>query len=65
MGGEDEYQDNWGGQNSDVRCTGGAIYSPIDLDWGEIENYGTDSEEGNYLLNHDGTCDYGDIRGPT
>ena len=28
---------------------------------GEIENYGADSEVGEYLINHDGACDYGDI----
>ena len=27
---------------------------------GEIENYGADSGVGDYLLNHDGTCDYGE-----
>ena len=35
-----------------------------DLEWGEIENYGTGSEVGDYLLNHDGTCDYWEIRRP-
>ena len=35
-----------GKQTSDVRYEGGSIDSPSDLDWGEIENYGADSEVG-------------------
>ena len=42
----------------DVRYTGEGVGSPIGLDWGEFGNYGTDSEAGRYLGNHDGTCDY-------
>ena len=38
-----------------------AIVFPIDLEWGEIENYGTDIEVANYLVSRDGTCDYGKI----
>ena len=30
--GDDEYKDNWGGQTSDVRYTGGAIDPPSDLE---------------------------------
>ena len=44
--------------------SGGIIDSPIDLDWGELENYEADSEVGGYLVNHDGICDYGDISDP-
>ena len=54
-----------GGQTNEVRYTVGAIDSPSDLDWGELENYGADSAAGRYLVNHDGTCDYGDISDPT
>ena len=46
-----------GDHTSDVRYTGEAIDFPIDLDWGEIENYGTDSGAGDYLLNRDGSRD--------
>ena len=49
-------------QTSDVRCNGEAIGPSIDLDWGEIGNYGTGSEVGNYLLNRDETCDCEEIR---
>ena len=42
------------GRTSDVRCEGESIVSPIDLDWDEIANYGTDSAVGGYLLNSDG-----------
>ena len=35
-----DYQDNWGGQTSDGSYAGESIDSSIDLDWGEIENYG-------------------------
>ena len=34
---------------------------PIDLDWGEIDKYGTDREVRGYLLNRDVTCDYEEI----
>ena len=47
-----------------MRYTFGAIDSPIDLDWDEIANYGTDSEEGICFLNRDGTCDYAEINDP-
>ena len=42
-----------GGQTSDVRCAVEAIDSPRDLGWGEIENYGTDCEVGDNLLNRE------------
>ena len=32
-----------------------------DIDWGEIERYGTDSEVENYVVNHDQTGGYGDL----
>ena len=32
---------------------------------GGIAKYGTDSEEVGYLVNHDETCDYGDVSEPT
>ena len=50
-----------GGKASDVLCACAAIDSPSDLEWGEIENYDTDSDVADYLLNRDGTCDYGEI----
>ena len=53
-----------GDQTSDVRYTGEAIDSPIYLEWGGIGKYGTDSEVGNYLLNHDEACDYGEVSDP-
>ena len=31
------------------------------LDWGEIDNYGTDSDVENYVLNNEQTGDYGDL----
>ena len=54
-----------GGQTSAVRYAGAAIDCPSDPEWKEIKNYGTDSEVGDYLLNHDGNCDYEEIRAPT
>ena len=53
-----------GDQTSDVRYTGEAIDSASVLDWGAVGNYGTDSEAVDYLLNRDGTCDYGRIIDP-
>ena len=53
-----------GGLANEVRYTGGTIDSPIDPDWGELGNYGADSGVGRYLVNHDGTCDYGGISDP-
>ena len=38
---------------------------PIDLELGEIENYGGRYRSGDYLLNRDGTCDYGKIMDPS
>ena len=32
-----------------------------DLDWGEIDNYGTDSDVENYVLNNEQTSDYVDL----
>ena len=55
----DAYRANCGDQTTDVRYAGVAIDSQSGLDWGEIENYGTDIEVGDYLLNRDGACDYG------
>ena len=46
---------------SDVRYTGEAIDSESDLDWHAIGNYGTDREVVDYLLNHDGACDFEEI----
>ena len=43
-----------------MRYAGESTDSPCDLDWGEIENYGTGSELG-LSLNRDGTSDYGGI----
>ena len=63
--GNDEYQANWAGQTSDVRYTGDATDSAIDLDWDGIEKYGTYSEVGNYLLNRDGNCDNGEFSDPS
>ena len=40
-------------------------WASSDLDWGELENYGADSELWRYLVNHDGKCDYGDIGDPS
>ena len=54
-----------GDQTNEVRYTGESIDPPSALDWEEIGNYGTDIEVEEYLLNHDGTCDYGDIGEPT
>ena len=51
-----------GDRTSDVRPTGESIDSASLLEWAEIENYGTDSEAADYLINRDGTCDYGEIR---
>ena len=53
-----------GDQTSDVRYAGEAVDSPCGLYWGEIENYGTDTEVSGYLLNRDVTCDYGEIIDP-
>ena len=39
------------------------LIPPSDLDCGEIENYGTDSEVG-APLNRDGTSDYGEFTEP-
>ena len=49
---------------SDVRYAVEATDSEIDLDWGEIENYGTDIDVSDYILNHDGAFDYGEISDP-
>ena len=54
-----------GGQSKAVLYTVGNVGSPSDLDWGELGNYGTDSEVGRYLENHDGTCDYEDMNNQT
>ena len=62
--GEDDYQVNWADRTCAVRHAGESIDSPSYLDWREIENYGADSEMEAYLINHDGTCDYGDIIDP-
>ena len=51
--GNGEYRANGGERESDVRCTGESIDAPFDLEWVEIENYGTDSDDGDYLLNRD------------
>ena len=32
-----------------------------DLGWEEIDNYGADSDVGNYVLNNEQTGDYGDL----
>ena len=43
-----------------------AADSPSDLEWKGLGNYGTDSGVGCYLINRDGTCDYGGgTRGPS
>ena len=34
---------------------------PSDLGWGEIGHYGADIAVGDYLLNHEGAFDYGEI----
>ena len=52
-----------GDQTSDVRYRWGDWF-PTDLDWGGIDAYGTDSELVDYLLNRDGTYDYGYISDP-
>ena len=50
-----------GGKSIDVWYTCEAIGPASDLEWGEIETYGAASEVGgDYLLNHDGTCAYGE-----
>ena len=48
-------------QISDVGCAGEATDPPIDLGWREIGNYGADTEVRDYLLNREGTFDYGEI----
>ena len=55
-----------GDQTIDGRYTYEAIGPPSDLAWKEIDYYGTDIEVGgDYLLNRDGTCDYGEISDPS
>ena len=40
------YQDIRGGPAADVLYTGEDVEAPSDLDWGELGNYGTDSDVG-------------------
>ena len=51
------YRDISGCQSADVRYAGKESESSIYLDWGELGNYGTDSEIEQYLGNREGTCD--------
>ena len=41
-----------------VRYAGNEGESPSDLNWEELENYGTDLEGEQYLGNHEGAGDY-------
>ena len=45
----------------EVRQARGDSESESDLDWGEIDKYGTESEVGNFVLNHEQTGDYGEL----
>ena len=45
----------------EVMQTKGASEGESDLDWEGIENYGTDSDVENYVVNHDQTYDYGEL----
>ena len=41
------------GESRDVNFAVGGDDPPSDLDWGEIENFGTDSEVGQFLQNNE------------
>ena len=44
-----------------MRQTRGNSEIENDLDWEEIDKYGTDSEVENFVLNHEQTYDYGGL----
>ena len=60
--GDDEYHDDWGNRTHDVLFAWGGNGHPIDLDWGDFGNYGTDSEVGQYLQNNEETQGCEDLR---
>ena len=39
---------------------GWIVGSSSDLDWGDVEDYGADSDVERYLANRDGACDFGE-----
>ena len=45
----------------EVMQTRGNSEGESDLDWEGIDNYGADSDVGNYVVNHDQTYDYGGL----
>ena len=48
-----------------VNFTANGDGPPTDLDWGEIENYGTDGDLEQLLRSNGGTQGYGDLQTPT
>ena len=45
--------------------TGNVGEPSSDLDWGEVENFGTDIEVGQFLQNHEETQGYEELQIPT
>ena len=52
------------GDHRDVNYTGNGDESLSDLDWREVENYGTDSDVGKFLQNNEGTQGYEELQSP-
>ena len=68
MGGNDFYPERnerdgeFSGECRDVNFTANVDEPPSDLDWGEIENSGTDSEVEQFLRNNEETQGYQDLQ---
>ena len=67
-------ESNWGGGDAnqgdwedprDVCFAGSENESPSDLDWGDVEKYGADSEMGQFLQNDEETQGYEGFRRQT
>jgi len=52
-------------ESRDVNFTAGGDGPSSDLDWGEIENFGTDSELGQFLQNNEDAQGYEDLQTAT
>ena len=60
-----ESDDEFSEERCDFNFTANGDEPPSDLDWGEIENFGTGSEIEQFLQNNEETQGYEDLQTPT
>ena len=60
--GRNEKENEFSEEQWDVNYTGGGSDILSDLDWGEIENYGADSEVDQFLQNNEDAQGYEDLQ---